>query len=130
ELCRQMVGKFGWLDTSSPTLTYMFWTAAIGLVVLLALGFASRRDAGLVAALVALTIAVPVAIDSSQARRVGLGWQGRWTLPFAVGVPIIAAFALVWSHGADAMARSRFAWIVAVGFVAAQLFAFDQALRR
>jgi hypothetical protein len=130
DLYRQMVGRFGWLDTRSPTLTYILWTAAIGLVVILAFVFASRRHAGLVAALVALTIAVPVTIDSSQARRIGLGWQGRWTLPFAVGVPIVAALALAWSRRAALMTRSRFPRIVAVGFVVAQLFAFGQALRR
>jgi hypothetical protein len=130
DLYRQMVGTFGWLDTSSPIVTYALWTAAISLVVVLALAFACRRHAALVAALVALTIALPVAIDTSQARRMGLGWQGRWTLPFAVGVPIAAALALAWSGRADLAARSRLPAIVAVGVFAAQFFAFGQALRR
>ena len=43
---QQMIGVFGWLDTLSPLLTYLFWYAAIGLFVLLALSCARRRHAG------------------------------------------------------------------------------------
>jgi len=130
ELYRQMVARFGWLDTNAPTVTYLLWTSALGLIVILALAYGTRRHVGLLAAVVALTIAVPVAIDSSQARRIGLGWQGRWTLPFAVGVPITAALILAWSHHADLITRTRLRGLLVGTLFAAQFLAFGQALRR
>ena len=41
--------------------------------------------------LVGLVVAVPVALEPSHAREVGFVWRGRYTLPLAVGVPILAA---------------------------------------
>lgn len=130
ELYRQMIGVFGWLDTSSPAATYLLWTMGLGALVGLCLVVASRRHVAVVLGLIGLTIAVPVAIDSSQTRQIGLGWQGRWTLPFAVGVPIVAALAIAWSKRAGLLERTRLSAVMATLFVAAQFSAFAQHLRR
>ncbi len=130
QLYKEMIGDFGWLDTLSPTLTYLLWTAGLGLLVLLCIAIGSRRTAALVAGLIALTIAVPAAIDASQARDLGIGWQGRWTLPFAVGVPILAALSIAWSGRHALFDRSRLPPVLAVAFVVAQFAAFFQHLRR
>src|SRR5262245_35535420 len=127
---RQMVGIVGWLDTSAPAVTYLLWTVGLGVLVVMALAFASRRHASIVLALAALSIAVPVAIDVSQARKIGIGWQGRWTLPLAVGVPIVAALAVGWSDWRPTLTRSRLPAVLAACFVAAQFLTFAQALRR
>ncbi|HKA93441.1 MAG TPA: DUF2142 domain-containing protein [Acidimicrobiia bacterium] len=127
---REMIGNFGWLDTPTPTLTYLLWTIGLGLLVLLCIAIGSRRTAALVAALVVLTIAIPVAIDTSQARDIGIGWQGRWTLPFAAGVPILAALSIAWSGRRALFERSRLPGVFAVMFVVAQFLAFFQHLRR
>jgi Predicted membrane protein (DUF2142) len=129
-LYREMIGNFGWLDTPTPTLTYLLWTAGLGLLVLLCIAIGSRRTAALVVALLVLTIAVPVAIDTSQARDLGIGWQGRWTLPFAAGVPILAALSIAWSRRRSLFDRSRLPGVLAVVFVVAQFLAFFQHLRR
>src|SRR4051812_29729562 len=86
---RMMVGAVGWIDTYSPNLTVILWTIGLGVLLALGLALAARRVAALIGALVVLTVVVPVAVDVSHARALGLGWQGRWTLPLAVGVPIV-----------------------------------------
>ena len=127
---REMIGNFGWLDTPTPTLTYLLWTVGLGLLVLLCVAIGSRRTAALVGAVLVLTVAVPVAVDTSQARDLGIGWQGRWTLPFAAGVPILAALSIAWSRRRALFDRSRLPGVLAVVFVVAQFLAFFQHLRR
>ncbi|HEV2309493.1 MAG TPA: DUF2142 domain-containing protein [Acidimicrobiia bacterium] len=127
---QQMIGVFGWLDTGSPSLTYLLWTAGLVLIVGGCLALVARRYAAVVVGLVALSVVVPVALDTSQARRVGIGWEGRWTLAFAVGVPIVAALSVAWDHRRALLNASRLPLILATIFVVAQFLAFGQYLRR
>jgi hypothetical protein len=129
-LYREMIGVFGWLDTLSPAATLMLWTAGLGGLVLASASFASRRWTAVVLGLVGLTVALPVAIDSARARDIGLGWQGRWTLPLAVGVPLMAGLALATTERARQLEWSRLPAVVGVIFVTAHFLAFAQALRR
>ena len=127
---RMMVGVFGWLDTSSPSLSYVLWGMGVAFLVVAAIALSSRRHAAIVVALTALSVVVPVFIDVSQARKIGLGWQGRWTLPLAVGVPIVAALGLAWSSRRAVLERAWLPVMLAAVFVVAQFLAFAQALRR
>ena len=127
---RMMIGAVGWIDTYAPTVTMIFWTIGIGVLVVLGLALASRRVAALIGALVVLTIMVPVAIDVSHARDLRLGWQGRWTLPLAVGVPIVAALGIAWSDRRQLLDRSRLPVVLAVCFVVVHFLMYAQALRR
>ncbi len=102
----------------------------LGALVVMAIAFASRRHAAIVVVLAGLSIVVPVLIDVSQARKIGLGWQGRWTLPLAVGVPIVAALALAWSSRRKVLERPWVPVVLAACFVVAQFAAFAQTLRR
>lgn len=86
----QMIGRFGWLDTWVPTVTVMVWAGAVGALVLAGLLFGSWRQRLAVVWLVALLVIVPPVIESLQAHRVGFFWQGRYLLPLAVGLPIVA----------------------------------------
>ena len=130
QLYQEMIGNFGWLDTPTPTLTYLLWTVGLGLLVLLCIAIGSRRTAALVVVLIVLTVAIPVAIDTSQARELGIGWQGRWTLPFAAGVPVLAALSVAWSERRALLERSRLPGVLAVVFAGAQFLAYAQHLRR
>jgi hypothetical protein len=125
----QMIGVFGWLDTLSPLLTYLFWYAVIGLFVLLALGCARRRHAGALVLLMLVVVFVPVAISSGQAHRLGVIWQGRYIMPMAVGVPLMAV-ALVERSGALRAVRARVATVVCCVVACAAFAAFAEALRR
>jgi hypothetical protein len=87
------------------------------------------RGALAVLTTMALTVALPAVVDATQMPR-GFGWQGRYTLPLAIGVPLLAAF------GAGRRG-DRWRWppgrlVAAVGtlVVLAQVACFAQTMRR
>lgn len=137
---REMVGWFGWLDAPSPGITYMLWVIALGALIALAL-FAWHRRLLLVAAGTAIAaITAPVVFETLQAHKIGFFWQGRYSMPLALGVPVLLALSAalgakrserelddtMWpAHGVD-----RVVGAVAIAVVVAQVAAFGQALRR
>lgn len=86
-----MVGELGWLDTRAPALAVALWLLVTGYLAVSALAVATRAQAVALVGLAVAVVAVPVAVEVSQAPRLGLIWQGRYALPLAVGVPILAA---------------------------------------
>ena len=126
---QQMIGVFGWLDTPAPLLTYLVWYVAIGAVVLLA--FSSARARGNVALLflVALVVLVPMAISYREAHRLGLFWQGRYILPMATGIPILAT-ALIDGAAVVEAIRSRLTVLLCLAVGVADVAAFYTAQRR
>ena len=126
---QQMIGVFGWLDTLSPLLTYLFWYAAIGLFVLLALACARRRHSAALVLLMVVVVIAPVCISYGQAHRLGIIWQARYIMPMAVGVPLMAV-ALVERSPALGGVRSRLATVVCALLAFAAFAAFAEALRR
>lgn len=124
----QMVGVFGWLDTFAPLYTYVVWLAVWAAALALAL-IAGIREAVAVVVTVVLVVALPVAISADQAHRLGIIWQGRYTLPLAVGVPLIAA-ACVRVPGALRRWRAPAAAVVSAALAVAAMAAYLQALRR
>lgn len=126
---REMIGMFGWLDTVTPMATTIFWLVAVGGLVLLAITVGTRRAAWTVGVTLLLTYLVPVAIETARASSNNLVWHGRYTLPFAVGIPLLAGYSLRAVEGTT-LALKRFAWWLVVAFVVAQFLAFNQALRR
>jgi heme/copper-type cytochrome/quinol oxidase subunit 3 len=126
---REMIGRFGWLDTPAPSLTVVLWTAALGVLVALGIGLAPRRQALAIAALLGLIIAVPAVLEFIEARRFGFGWQGRYTLPLAVGLPILSGFALAQEPRRN-LPRGRLTIVLGIAFVVAHFIAFSENLRR
>jgi hypothetical protein len=121
----QMVGVFGWDDTSAPTWTYRIWAIAIVLLVVLAVRAGSRRGLLLLGWLVALSLLLPVVLSLPSARSIGIAWQGRYILPLAVGIPVLSA-----ALGAQVV---RSVWIGRTFIVAlwlASLLAYLEAVRR
>ena len=110
-------------------MTLILWTVAVGLLVLLALGLTSRRFAFLVAATLAVAILAQALLEAIEAREFGFGWQGRYTLPFAVGLPILAGYALARERRTLPEPR-RLAAVLAGMFVIGHFLAFAQNLRR
>jgi hypothetical protein len=82
---RQMVGWFGWLDTPPPLAVHLAWAAALLVLLGLALRRAPARPVALVALLAVAVLAVPVILEARSISEVGYFWQGRYTLPLAVG---------------------------------------------
>jgi len=91
----EMLGAIGWNDVPVPTFTNLFWYGVIAAFVLLALVLGSRRERLVLLALTALVPLLPLAFEAYAAASYGTGWQGRYTLPLAVGVPILSAEILV-----------------------------------
>ncbi len=125
----EMIGKFGWLDTLSPAGTYLAWYGAIGGILLIGAALAGRRRALVLVAVVAATVVVPVLISASHVRTAGYVWQGKDTLPFAVGVPLVAA-ALAGCAEPFRSYRTRMTAILALVLAVASVFAFAAFLRR
>lgn len=127
---RQMVGVFGWLDTPSPALTFYLWFFATGTLLVLGLVAATRRLLIGLGAVMVATVLLPRVLEFPSVQKYGFGWQGRYGLPLAVGVPLLAAFA------AGCRPEMLGSWAakvtrVVVGFlVVAHLAAFIVALRR
>ncbi|MDA8290854.1 MAG: DUF2142 domain-containing protein [Actinomycetota bacterium] len=123
-----MVGVFGWFDTYAPTFTYVAWYAMAGFVALAGAAVARLRQAVVLAVFALSIVVVPVAISSSQVHRYGFTWAGKDTLPFAVGLPIVAAAIA----GTSVLGRFRARFTGAVALVAflAQVAAFYEMLRR
>ena len=125
----EMIGVLGWLDTQPPALTQYVW---LGLAFgLLALGIllGSRRSAATLLAVVAATVLLPVLVQYPSAVAQGLPWHGRYTLPVAVGIPLLAVVVL----GVGAL-PSRLVPRLTLGVVAltgvATVAAFVWTLRR
>jgi hypothetical protein len=123
-----MIGVFGSFDTFAPLLTYIIWYALIGLVTIAAISLARAREAWVLFSFVVAILIVPVLISSSQAHASGYTWSGRDTLPFAVGLPIVAASLLGERLGESH--RGRIVGVVASLAGCAQFAAFFEALRR
>ena len=127
---QQMIGQFGWLDTLSPAYTYAVWSVGLGLVGAVAILLARSRQLLVLAFVTAATVLVPVLLSASQARRLGFAWQGKDTLPLAVGIPILGAALIGTSSGMTTRVRTWLVSVVVALVATAQLAAFIQSLRR
>jgi hypothetical protein len=128
---RDMIGTFGWLDTPSPAITWIPWTIGIAFLFFGAVLWANRRFAASLLGLLGAVILVPVVLESATYHDAGgFSWQGRYTLPLAVGIPILAAIALASTERGRQLVTPRL--LLAIGVVAGvgHVFAFAQNLRR
>ncbi|HEY3725272.1 MAG TPA: DUF2142 domain-containing protein [Acidimicrobiia bacterium] len=129
EMLREMIGVFGWLETRAPAVTYLVWLLALGAIVALALAVASARFVWALLAATAAAVVIPVLVEAAGAHEAGFIWQGRYSLPLAVGVPIIAGVGVGSSETASRLGR-RLALVLVASLAVAQILAFTQAIRR
>ncbi|MEV7176301.1 DUF2142 domain-containing protein [Kitasatospora sp. NPDC093679] len=127
---RQMIGWFGWLDAESPFLTVSVWSGTILLLIMLSLACGRRRDVIALLGLMAAILGIPIVAQGLQASTLGLIWQGRYLLPFAVGLPLLAATILSKRSPQGGLMRARLTLVIGSALAAAQLAAFFWALRR
>jgi hypothetical protein len=90
---------------------------------------AGRRETAVFTLVTLAAVLVPVVISTSQARRAGFVWQGKDSLPFALGVPLVAA-ALLGRSGVLDRFRGRLTGVVAFGLAGGAALAFTGTLRR
>jgi Predicted membrane protein (DUF2142) len=87
---RQVIGKFGWLDTNVPLTVMVIWTAVFGGLCAIGLLLSSRSRRALPLLAIAV-LAMPLLFESPRIDTVGTYWQGRYWLPLAVGLPLLAS---------------------------------------
>jgi hypothetical protein len=128
-----MIGSFGWSEIGVPSVTLFLWTALLGFVVFLAIAFArDSRSVVVLGSVIGVSVLAPLVIDSASALTNGVGftWQGRYGLPYAVGVPILAGMLIERSPIDGFLDRRRILLVLGAALVVAQTFAFWQMLRR
>ena len=127
----EMVSRFGWLAAPSPSVTYIAWAGLLGALLLLALASGAVRRCAVLLLLIAAVVVVPMLISIGQAHRLGITWQGKDTLPLAVGVHILAASMMANSGLSEVrIFRARFVAAVAATAGIATLVALWGDLRR
>ncbi|MDP8932309.1 MAG: DUF2142 domain-containing protein, partial [Actinomycetota bacterium] len=88
----QMIGILGWLDTPLPRSARILWSWGLLVLGVLALLVGTLRQRIVLVLLAAFTVALPVLAEIRAADEIGFAWQGRYSLPYAVGVPICCAW--------------------------------------
>jgi len=87
---RDIIGVFGWNDTTMPLAAYILGLLLLGVVGLVALALGTVRErvalVGLGLAAVALDLALAVLVEA----QIGFGMQARYVMPLAVGLPLLA----------------------------------------
>lgn len=127
---KQMLGYFGWLDTPAPTFTWLVWSGALATLAALALVYGRRRDVLGVLGMLGAIVMVPVVAQASQAERIGMVWQGRYLLPFAVGLPLMAVLICAARAPERGFPWRRLAGFAVAGLALANAAAFYWTLRR
>jgi hypothetical protein len=126
----EFIGSFGWLDTRPPSFVWLMWSVALGGIVLMAILFARRQIVIAMLTTALLTWGVPFFLEARSAREAAFFWQGRYTLPFAVGIPILAGVGAAQRKEWPSFNYSRLAWCTGVALGTAQWLAFSQTIRR
>ncbi len=87
----QLVGVLGWLSAPVPLSgVLLFWAAVGGLAAVAVL----ERPSSAIALGIGLATAIVVAwlLELGQGSTYGEYWQGRYSMPFAVGFPLVAVW--------------------------------------
>ncbi|WP_432456753.1 DUF2142 domain-containing protein [Cellulomonas iranensis] len=120
----QMIGVFGWIDTPAPGTAILLVSGVLGLLGVLALAVARRREWISLGGLSLAVVLLPIVLQVPNATSVGLPWQGRYLLAVAVGVPVLAGVVLDRRPGLPARAarRATVVALVLLGLVQAACF--------
>lgn len=124
---RQLVGVLGWLSTPVPMVAVFACWMAVG--ALAGIGLIEYRRAPLIAATgLMVTIAVAWLLELGQGANYGEYWQGRYSMPFVVGLPLVLTWRPAGAEPGDQRPSSSLvgpirwtAWgVSSLAFIAAQ----------
>jgi hypothetical protein len=125
-----MIDPIGWLDISLPTIVGWVWLGVVAALLVAALVVGSWRRRLALLILTAGVLLGPTLAEVPSASDYGLIWQGRYTLPLAMGLPILAGWTLH-ERGIDRLVVVRVLGVALVAAVAgANLLAVAVALTR
>jgi hypothetical protein len=132
EYAHGVIGIFGWLDTPAPPEVFFVWSAVVGALLLAAFVLLRSRALLLAGLLLASFVLLPPVVQGVYITGGGVIWQGRYALPLflllIVGLAVLLSDRLVISTGS--LSWRRLSWIVVVALGAAQVYAFENTLRR
>ena len=86
----ELVASMGWLEYWAPWPAIVAWCIAAGTVAAVAVGERPRVSLSSWLVSAAALVVVPVAFEVAWYERIGLIWQGRYSLPVAAVAVIIA----------------------------------------
>lgn len=127
EHLRQLVGVLGWLSTPVPLpVVFLQWGLIGGLATVAYLEY--RRAAVVGLAALAATVTTAWLLELGQGADYGRYWHGRYSMPLAIGLPLVLAWRADRRHTDAAALVDRLipvlaggAWLVSnAAFVAAQ----------
>jgi hypothetical protein len=113
---REAIGVFGWGEVPAPTWMWAGWVALVVALLVVALVVGRARHRLVLLALVAVNAAIPTVMEVPRAADLGLIWQGRYSLPFAVLIPVYAGW-VVGRSGRVRVDATRVAVASVAGFV-------------
>lgn len=114
----EAIGVLGWLDTPIPDSLTLAWLVGLGALLAAAIVVDDRRL--LTAAGLTLVVGVLAswALEMAQGDPTGTYWQGRYFLPFLIGIPIVLGRARLPSDMAARLAGVLVAFALVVPNVA------------
>lgn len=134
----QLVAAFPYRDQFAPTAAYPLYLLVVLAGLVLAVLRGSRRDRMAVVLAVVLTVAAPVLLTLATVASQGLVWQGRYALPFVVGVMVLAGRVLddsAWAPdegprlAAVALVMTGLAWVLGLHRVVVDELAVPASVR-
>lgn len=87
----EAIGVLGWLDAVVPAGAVDLWLIALGALIAVALIAGARRLVVWALVLAGTTAATAWILELLQGNTSGTYWQGRYSLPLLVGVPLLLA---------------------------------------
>jgi len=102
---REMLFSYDWAEVQIPMLACVLLTCTLALLLVPLL--ADRRYALPCLTMVVGVIAIPVVLQGYEMRSLGIIWQGRYLLPYAVGLLLLAGFVELDVHRAAPELASR-----------------------
>jgi hypothetical protein len=125
---RYMFGWFGWVEFSAPPAAFLICVACFGLALTYSAMSSNRREFRSTVLALVLTIFSPVLLEGLKASSSGFGYQGRYTLALAVGIPILGFWRRTTSSSIQAERRMLSVTLFAA--LAPTFICIDFALKR
>jgi len=96
----EAIGNLGWLDAPLPPLALGLWWIGFGVLVAAVVERGGGRRLALAGSIGLSAVVVPWVLEMYQGNDTGTYWQGRYSLPLLVGVPIVLGAATHLAPGA------------------------------
>ncbi len=99
----EAIGVLGWLDAVVPAGAVHLWLIALGMLTALAVVCGARRLVVWALVLGGTTVVSSWVLELLQGNTSGTYWQGRYSLPLLIGVPLVLAIGAASRSAGEAM---------------------------